>query len=133
MNFRDEADNRLGEWDELGEAWEFGSDKSTWPYIEIEDSVFENLNHGKALTHLSVVEDAYYWAYIAEMPTDVHGKLHPYFDHHGAVLNIEGFPGTIDFVRNDVKNNMYFINDVFPSFRPTSVRETPMSVFLKSD
>jgi hypothetical protein len=45
------------------------------------------------------------------------GKLIPYFDNHGAVLNLEGFPGEIIFNGNEVKNNMYFIRDVFPSYR----------------
>jgi len=62
------------------------------------------------------------------MPKDVNGaddrngKHHPYFNHHGAVLNIEAFPGKIDFTKNDVKNNMYFINDVYPGFVKTKVQ-----------
>lgn len=50
------------------------------------------------------------------MPT-AEGKLIPYFDNHGAVLNVEGFPGEIHFEDNVIKNNMYFVRDVFPSLR----------------
>ena len=44
-------------------------------------------------------------------------KQYPYFDNHGAVLNVEAFPGEIYFNQNTIKNNMYFIRDVFPSYR----------------
>ena len=120
FNFKYEADNYIPEWDELEGSTTFGTDRvNNWPYIDISESTFENLNQGKAITHISIVEDDYYWDYIAEMPTDTNGKHHPYFDHHGAVLNIAGFPGKIDFSKNSVKNNMYFVNDVYPGFRNT--------------
>ena len=117
FNFKYEAVNKIGDWDKLSEPTNFGTDKSNWPYIDIQTSVFENLNQGKAITHISIVEDDYYWAPIADMPVDPNGKRHPYMDHHGAVLNIEGFPGKIDFIKNIVRYNMYFINDVYTPFR----------------
>ena len=67
------------------------------------------------------------------MPEDVDGKHHPYLDHHGAVLNIQGFPGKIDFIKNTVKNNMYFINDVFPGYRGTKQQNTPLEAFMKDN
>ena len=91
------------------------------PYIRVSGSTFENLNHGRNITHLSIVEDKYHSTGIVSM-TDVEdstadAKQYPYFDGHGAVLNAEAFPGEIYFTGNTIKNNMYFIRDVFPSYR----------------
>ena len=61
----------------------------------------------------------------------INGKLIPFFDNHGAVLNVEGFPGEIIFNGNEVKNNMYFIRDVFPSYRSKSNPSLPFSAFVK--
>ena len=63
------------------------------------------------------------------MPT-TNGKKIPYFDNHGAVLNLEGFPGEVIFENNLVKNNMYFIRDVFPSFRSNSDVTRTLSQFV---
>lgn len=67
------------------------------------------------------------------MPVDTNGKRHPYMDHHGAVLNIEGFPGKIDFIKNIVRYNMYFINDVYTPFRASKVSETVFNIFMASN
>ena len=60
-------------------------------------------------------------------------KQYPYFDNHGAVLNVEGFPGEIYFNKNTIKNNMYFIRDVFPSYRSRYDSQTLFEYFLSSD
>ena len=66
------------------------------------------------------------------MPESSVAKTYPYFDNHGAVLNVEGFPGEINFSNNTIKNNMYFIRDVFPSYRASSDTATPFESFLTS-
>ena len=134
FNFKYEAENLLGSWDKLSEATNYGPDKSKWPFIDIQTSIFENLNQGRAMTHISLVDDDYYWTYIAEMPVDAaYGKRHPYMDHHGAVLNIQSFPGKIDFINNIVRYNMYFINDVFPKYRGTKITESVLNLFLNNN
>ena len=100
-------------------------------------STFENLNHGRNITHLSLVEDKYHSTGVAAM-SDVEDassdiKQYPYFDNHGAVLNAEGFPGEIYFNQNTIKHNMYFIRDVFPSYRSKQDSQTLFEYFKSSD
>lgn len=66
------------------------------------------------------------------MPT-INGKLIPYFDNHGAVLNVESFPGEIIFNDNTVENNMYFVRDVFPSYRSSSDIELLLDSFISDN
>ena len=91
------------------------------------------MNHGRNITHLSLTEDDYYSTEIGSMPESTAAKKYPYFDNHGAVLNIEGFPGEINFSNNTIKNNMYFIRDVFPSYRTSLDTATTFDSFLTSD
>ena len=91
------------------------------------------MNHGRNITHLSLTEDDYYSTTIGSMPSSTNAKQYPYFDNHGAVLNVEGFPGEIEFTGNIIKNNMYFIRDVFPSYRKSSDTVTPFESFLNAD
>lgn len=130
LNFAYEAEHGVRDWTKRGDT-QLGYG-STPPKIEITDSVFWNLNHGRNITHLSVVEESYQSTYISTMPT-TNGKLIPYFDNHGAVLNVESFPGEIVFKNNQVKNNMYFVRDVYPSYRKESDIEPLLDSFIKDD
>ena len=68
------------------------------------------------------------------MPVDeIAAKQYPHFDNHGAVLNVEGFPGKITFTNNKVQNNMYFIRDVFPSYRSKTDTSTSFDYFVSSN
>ena len=55
------------------------------------------MNHGKALDMLSISDNPQFAknTKIKSMPNNDRAKLHPYFDNHGAVLNLEGFPGKV--------------------------------------
>jgi len=59
FNFKYEAENQLGPWEELDLPLNFGPDRANWPFIDISNSEFVNLNHGKALKHISITEDSY--------------------------------------------------------------------------
>lgn len=132
FNFKYESERHDSDWDKYRLA-KGERPLEDWPYIRSTGSVFENLNHGRNITHLSFTEDGYYSTTINSMPDSVNAKKYPYFDNHGAVLNVEGFPGRIEFTKNTIKNNMYFIRDVFPSYRKLSDTLTPFASFLTQE
>jgi len=68
---------------------------TTMPEISIQDSSFTNLNMFKTINKLSY----------GERNGTIYGLdsvSYPYLDNHGAVLNIQGFPGGISFYNNTV-------------------------------
>ena len=80
----------------------YGTDKTKWPFINIVNSDFTNLNVGKYIDTISVVEGplAKTTTNIKSMPDNLNAKKYPYFDNHGAVLNVENFPGKITMTGN---------------------------------
>lgn len=70
---------------------------------------------------------------IKSMPDNDRAKVIPYFDNHGAVLNLEGFPGKVSVKDSSIENNMYYIADVFPTYRETKGTETPWRTFYSDD
>ena len=82
----------------------------------MEDNVFDNMNHGKTLTTLSLINGKTYP--IAESAlADIY---YPTFDNHGQILNLQGYPGGVTVLDNSFTNNLVYIPDIFPSKRSTS-------------
>ena len=89
---------------------------------------------GRAISEISLAEDMYHSTTINSMnDLDDNTKQVPYFNHHGAVLNVEGFPGEIVFKQNTVKNIMYFIPEVFPTNRVEGVVQLEFDNFLNAE
>ena len=86
--------------------------------IDISGSTFENLNFGRVLKTLSLLDGKTYPI------SGLSSVAYPAFDNHGSVLNLQGFPGGVKIAESTIKNNLVFIPDVYPSWRePTEPRE----------
>jgi len=79
--------------------------------ILITESTFENLNFGKVLSTLSLLNSALTTLPIVALPA----LRYPTFDNHGSVLNLQGFPGGVKVSGSTFKNNLVYISDIFPS------------------
>lgn len=82
--------------------------------ITIQSSHFENLNYGRVIKTLSLLTNA-------TLPiSELTSVDYPVFDNHGAVLNLQGFPGGIRVDDSKFIRNMAFIPDIYPSRRSSS-------------
>ena len=79
--------------------------------IEITDSTFENLNFGKVIKTISLVNNKLYPITGLSYSSDA---KYPAFDNHGAALNLQGFPGGVDISNSTFVKNMAFVPDVYP-------------------
>ena len=77
--------------------------------IHIYDSLFQNLNYGRIIDTLSLVNNKMYA--ITGMTT----ANYPAFDNHGAAINLQGFPGGVEVFNSTFTQNMAFIPDIYPS------------------
>ena len=58
--------------------------------IEITDTTFSNLNHGRVIDTISLVNNKLYPI------TGITSAQYPVFDNHGAAINLQGYPGGVD-------------------------------------
>ena len=63
--------------------------------IKITASTFINLNFGKIITEVSILNNATMPVISSVSPTFTETLPYPVFDNHGSVLNLQGFPGGI--------------------------------------
>ena len=83
-------------------------------FIKIDKSKFNNLNFGKVLTTLSLLNSA-------TLPISGLSTIrYPTFDNHGSVLNLQGFPGGVKVTESTFENNLIYIPDIYPSKRSSS-------------
>lgn len=94
--------------------------------IKITTSTFENLNFGRVLSTISLLDKK--TLPIATL-TDVE---YPTFDNHGAVLNLQGFPGWIKVYTSTFSNNMVYVPEIYPSRRSASDETELFSNFKNS-
>lgn len=95
--------------------------------IKISESTMYNLNFGKVITTLSLLNNATYPI------DDMWSVKYPTFDNHGAVLNLQGFPGSVKISESTINNNMAFIPDVYPSKRSWLDEKEALSSFTNSE
>ena len=95
--------------------------------IDINSSVLYNLNHGKMITTLSLLDGA-------TLPVvGLDDMEYPTFDNHGIVLNLQGYPGSVNIRNSQITNNMAFIPDVYPSKMSTEDEVEDLSAFINSE
>lgn len=75
----------------------------------------EKLSYGEQFTSIYGLEDP--------------DLQYPFFDHHGAVLNSRGFPGSISFNNCTIANNLVYIPYVRPNLNSKSTVKEPLSSF----
>lgn len=85
--------------------------------IKITDSTFINLNFGKIITEVSLLNNATMPVVSSVSPTFTETLQYPVFDNHGSVLNLQGFPGGIKVTGSTFQKNMVFIPEIYPSRR----------------
>ena len=95
--------------------------------ITICGSTFENLNYGKVITTLSLLNNA-------TLPiTELESIKYPVFDNHGSVLNLQGFPGGVRVEESTFSKNMVFIPDIYPTRRSSSDEAEYLSYYMNSE
>lgn len=95
--------------------------------IKIDKTTMYNLNFGKVITTLSLLNNATYPV------KDLWSVKYPTFDNHGAFMNLQGFPGSVKISESVINNNMAFIPDVYPSKRSWSDEKEALSSFTNSE
>ena len=81
-------------------------------FIRIKNSVFENLAYQQLLSVLSNLKVTN-TVNCGSGTTDFLACVFEPYDHRGFVLNVKGFPGTIQIEQSTFKNNMAYIKDYY--------------------
>lgn len=58
---------------------------------------------------------------------------YPTFDNHGSVMNLQGYPGSVNVIGSTITNNLVYIPDVFPSKRSPLDETEYLSNFINTE